>query len=144
MISKIAIVGSGFGMYCLLPAFSRVKDCKIVGISGKNSERMTEFCKKFDVKHYSNWKEMIVQEKPDGDSGWINGGFFVLDPSVLDLINGDDCSWEHEPLSQLASNNQLSAYLHEGFWQPMDTIRDKQRLEELWASGNAPWKNWDR
>tara|TARA_B100001540_G_scaffold31430_1_gene27392 strand:+ start:3368 stop:4366 length:999 start_codon:yes stop_codon:yes gene_type:complete len=66
MISKIAIVGSGFGMYCLLPAFSRVKDCKIVGISGKNSERMTEFCKKFDVKHYSNWKEMIVQEKPDG------------------------------------------------------------------------------
>ena len=84
------------------------------------------------------------QEKPDGDSGWIYGGFFVLDPSVLDLINGDDCSWEHEPLSQLASNNQLSAYLHEGFWQPMDTIRDKQRLEELWASGNAPWKNWDR
>ena len=83
------------------------------------------------------------QEKPDGDGGWINGGFFVLNPTVLDLIDGDDCSWEDKPLHYLARTNQLNAYLHQGFWQPMDTIRDKQKLEELWANGKAPWKNWD-
>lgn len=82
------------------------------------------------------------QEKPEGDGGWINGGFFVLEPSVLELIDNDQCSWEGKPLQQLAENQQLNAYLHDGFWQPMDTLRDRQKLEELWVNGTAPWKNW--
>ncbi len=82
------------------------------------------------------------KEKPQGDSGWINGGFFVLSPNVVDCISDDSTLWEREPLEHLASNGQLSAYLHEGFWQPMDTLRDKTHLEELWASGKAPWKKW--
>ena len=82
------------------------------------------------------------QEKPDGDNAWINGGFFVLEPSVLDLIEGDDCSWESDVLPRLAADGQLSAYQHSGYWQPMDTLRDRTRLEALWASGKAPWKLW--
>jgi len=82
------------------------------------------------------------QEKPDGDGGWINGGYFVLEPSVIDLIDGDGCIWEQKPLNILASSGQLCAYFHHGFWQPMDTLRDRQKLEELWASGVAPWKVW--
>jgi glucose-1-phosphate cytidylyltransferase len=81
-------------------------------------------------------------EKPMGDGGWINGGFFVLNPSVLDRIKGDTTVWEQEPLKGLAKDGQLMAYRHEGFWQPMDTLRDKRHLEELWASGEAPWKSW--
>jgi glucose-1-phosphate cytidylyltransferase len=79
-------------------------------------------------------------EKPEGDGGWINGGFFVLDPKVLDYIADDSTTWEREPLQRLASENQLSAFVHTGFWQPMDTLRDKLLLEELWAKGTAPWK----
>jgi glucose-1-phosphate cytidylyltransferase len=82
------------------------------------------------------------QEKPVGDGGWINGGFFVLSPKVLDYIENDDTVWEQGPLAALAREGQLSAYLHEGFWQPMDTLRDKRHLEELWDSGRAPWKSW--
>ncbi len=82
------------------------------------------------------------QEKPQGDGGWINGGFFVLSPKVLDHIDGDDSTWEREPMQALASAGQMSAYLHRGFWQPMDTLRDKLQLEQLWASGAAPWKTW--
>lgn len=82
------------------------------------------------------------QEKPKGDGGMINGGFFVLSPSVIDLIDGDTCTWEREPLEQLAQQGQLAAFAHTGFWQPMDTLRDKTYLEELWASGKAPWKVW--
>jgi len=82
------------------------------------------------------------REKPDGDGGWINGGFFVLSPKVIDLIPDDNTSWESEPLNQLASSNQLSAYKHTGFWQAMDTIREKNILENLWLSGEAPWKKW--
>jgi glucose-1-phosphate cytidylyltransferase len=82
------------------------------------------------------------KEKPAGDGAFINGGFFVLEPSVLDLITGDDCVWERGPLEALAARGQLSAYLHRGFWQPMDTLREKNLLEELWASGRAPWKKW--
>lgn len=81
-------------------------------------------------------------EKPQGDGGWINGGFFVLSPKVIDRIEGDNTSWESGPLEGLASENQLAAYKHSGFWQPMDTLRDKMRLEELWNSGHAPWKVW--
>ncbi len=79
-------------------------------------------------------------EKPEGDGGWINGGFFVLEPGVIDYISGDSTTWEREPLQRLAAENQLSAYVHTGFWQPMDTLRDKLLLEDLWAKGNAPWK----
>ena len=81
------------------------------------------------------------REKPDGDGGLINGGFFVADPSVLDLIDGPDTAWEQEPLEQLAAAGELVAYRHDGFWQPMDTLRDKMQLEELWRTG-APWKCW--
>ena len=82
------------------------------------------------------------REKPEGDGGWINGGFFVLSPAVLDYIAGDDSIWEREPLERLAKERSLAAYLHRGFWQPMDTLRDKNMLEDLWASGKAPWKVW--
>ncbi|MBC3934906.1 glucose-1-phosphate cytidylyltransferase [Undibacterium rugosum] len=81
-------------------------------------------------------------EKPRGDGGWINGGYFVLSPDVLRLIPDDSCSWESEPLNQLASQQQLMAFEHSGFWQPMDTLREKNMLEELWNSGRAPWKIW--
>jgi glucose-1-phosphate cytidylyltransferase len=82
------------------------------------------------------------QEKPEGDGGWINGGFFVLEPSVIDLIEGDPTIWERKPLEALAKSVQLSVYKHSGYWQPMDTLREKQQLEEHWASGKAPWKVW--
>ncbi|PYC21079.1 glucose-1-phosphate cytidylyltransferase [Aquipseudomonas alcaligenes] len=81
-------------------------------------------------------------EKPRGDGGWINGGFFVLSPKVLLCIADDSTSWEVEPLAQLAGEGQLMAYQHEGFWHPMDTLRDKNYLEQLWQSGEAPWKQW--
>ncbi len=82
------------------------------------------------------------EEKPHGDGAWINGGFFVLSPRVIDLIEDDSTVWERDPMERLAQEGQLSAYLHSGFWQPMDTLRDKNHLEELWQSGEAPWKVW--
>ena len=84
----------------------------------------------------------LFLEKPQGDGGWINGGFFVLKPEVLDLVDGDATLWEKGPLETLAKQGQLQAFFHAGFWQPMDTLRDKNHLEELWASGSAPWKSW--
>lgn len=82
------------------------------------------------------------QEKPDGDGSWINGGFFVLSPKVFDRIEGDSTSWEGAPLTNLAKDGEVNAFKHEGFWQPMDTLREKNLLETLWNSGNAPWKVW--
>jgi glucose-1-phosphate cytidylyltransferase len=82
------------------------------------------------------------QEKPPGDGAWINGGFFVLEPQVFDLLTGDDTVWEKEPLERLASDGHLCAYRHAGFWQAMDTVRDKTYLEGLWSSGKAPWRVW--
>jgi len=82
------------------------------------------------------------REKPGGDGAWINGGFFVLDRAVIDLIEGDDTVWERGPMEQLAASGQLAAYRHEGFWQPMDTLRDKQLLESLWQRGDPPWVKW--
>ena len=82
------------------------------------------------------------EEKPHGDGGFINGGFFVLSPKVIEYIDGDSTVWERAPMERLARERQLSAYIHQGFWQPMDTLRDKTQLEELWASGKAPWKIW--
>jgi len=82
------------------------------------------------------------QEKPPGDGAWINGGFFVLSPEVINFIEGDASSWEDGPLETLATKNELRAFEHRGFWQPMDTLRDKNHLEGLWSSGKAPWKVW--
>jgi glucose-1-phosphate cytidylyltransferase len=82
------------------------------------------------------------REKPRGDNAWINGGFFVLEANVIDYIKNDSTVWEDEPIERLASDGQLSAYRHHGFWHPMDTLRDKNRLENLWESNNAPWKVW--
>ena len=82
-------------------------------------------------------------EKPTGDGGWINGGYFVLSPKVLSMIENDDMPWERRPLEILAESNQLQAFQHSGFWLPMDTLRDKTQLEELWSSGSAPWKVWE-
>ena len=82
------------------------------------------------------------QEKPEGDGGWINGGFFVCSPKVGEYIDGDASVWEREPLERLAADGQLGVHFHHGFWQPMDTLRDRRQLEEMWASGKAPWKIW--
>lgn len=82
------------------------------------------------------------QEKPSGDGAWVNGGYFVLEPSVIDYIAGDQTTWEQEPMKNLAKDGELNAFKHTGFWQPMDTLRDKILLESLWASGQAPWKVW--
>ena len=82
------------------------------------------------------------KEKTPGDGGWINGGFFVLEPDIFSLIDGDSTTFEKEPLETLASRGELTAWLHKGFWRPMDTLRDKNYLEELWDSGKAPWKIW--
>ncbi|ODP31243.1 glucose-1-phosphate cytidylyltransferase [Pandoraea sp. ISTKB] len=83
------------------------------------------------------------QEKPHGDGAWINGGFFVLSPKVIDYIDGDDTIWERGPMERLAREGQMQAWFHKGFWQPMDTLRDKNHLEDLWNSGQAPWKIWE-
>jgi glucose-1-phosphate cytidylyltransferase len=90
----------------------------------------------------NQYKITNFREKPKGDGAWVNGGFFVLEPGVMDYIAGDETVWEREPLIQLAKKGQLSAYKHEGIWQPMDTLRDKHLLEDLWNSGKAPWKIW--
>lgn len=82
------------------------------------------------------------REKDPADSGYINGGFFVIDPGALTVIDGDDTAWEREPLERLTARRELTAYVHDGFWQPMDTLREKKLLEELWTSGRAPWKVW--
>jgi glucose-1-phosphate cytidylyltransferase len=87
-------------------------------------------------------KVASFKEKPKGDGGMINGGFFVLSPKVLKLIEGDSTVWEQKPLERLAESGQLAAFQHHGFWQPMDTLRDRTYLEDLWASGKAPWKVW--
>jgi len=97
---------------------------------------------RFGALEFDGDKVLNFVEKPAGDGGQINGGFFVADPSVLDLIDGPSSVWEQKPLKTLAHSGDLMAYRHKGFWQPMDTLRDKIHLEELWQSGNAPWKTW--
>jgi len=97
---------------------------------------------RFGSLAFERGRVLSFEEKPQGDGNWINGGFFVLEPSVIDLIDGDQCTWEQQPLQQLAESADLSAYHHQGFWQPMDTLRDKSLLEDLWQKGQAPWKVW--
>lgn len=84
------------------------------------------------------------EEKPSGDGSWINGGFFVLEPAVLDLIDDDATPWEGAPMERLVKNHQLTVHRHRGFWQPMDTLRDRNQLEAMWSSGSAPWRIWDQ
>ena len=97
---------------------------------------------RFGALDILNQRVVSFKEKPKGDGGMINGGFFVLSRSVIDLIKGDSTLWEREPLESLALSGELAAFEHSGFWQPMDTLRDKVYLDELWASGKAPWKVW--
>lgn len=97
---------------------------------------------RFGALELEDHKVKAFQEKPKGEGGHINGGFFVLSPSTIDYITDDQTIWEREPLERLARESQLGAYKHDGFWQPMDTLRDKTHLEELWQSGRAPWKTW--
>lgn len=97
---------------------------------------------KFGALALENNEVTSFQEKPQGDGAWINGGYFILSPDVIDLIEGPDTSWEQKPLKTLAESGHLMAYKHDGFWQPMDTLRDRKQLEELWAARKAPWKIW--
>ncbi len=97
---------------------------------------------RFGILDIRNRKVSNFIEKPTGDGSWINGGFFVLQPEIFDYISDEKTIWEKEPLEKLSKDNQLSAHKHEGFWQPLDTLRDKNLLEELWTNGKAPWKKW--
>ena len=97
---------------------------------------------RFGALRLSGTDILSFQEKPQGDGNWINGGFFVLSPRVLEYIDGDQTVWESEPMAGLARDRQIVAFFHSGFWPPMDTLRDKNHLEELWVSGKAPWKAW--
>ncbi len=127
------------------------------GVSDLNISELIQFHKKhgkdatlvaayppgrFGALNIHEGKVMQFTEKPRGDGALINGGFFVLSPNVLDRITGDDCLWEQEPLKSLAQEKNLMAFEHKGFWQPMDTLRDKKYLQELWEKGEAPWKTW--
>ncbi len=96
----------------------------------------------FQLNHDDN-KVATFKEKPEGDGAWVNSGYFVLEPDVIDYIDGDATSWEKKPMETLASDGQMVAFRHHDFWQPMDTLRDKHVLEDLWQSGQAPWKIWD-
>jgi glucose-1-phosphate cytidylyltransferase len=98
---------------------------------------------RYGALNIENGEVLNFQEKPDGDGAWINGGYFVLEPSVFEHIADDSTSWEVGPLQDLARAGQLTAFEHRGFWQPMDTLRDKNHLEELWSTGSAPWKVWE-
>lgn len=127
------------------------------GVSDVNISELVEYHKKSGLKatltavqppgrfgalNLDGRKITSFQEKPVGDGGWINGGFFVCSPKVFDYVDGDDTVWERQPLESLAAEGVLSAYFHKGFWQPMDTLRDKIHLEDLWAADKAPWKVW--
>ena len=97
---------------------------------------------RFGVLDISGSRVNSFREKPQGEGAMINGGFFVLSPQVLDYIADDNTIWEQDPLERLAKENELAAFQHQGFWQPMDTLRDKNYLESLWTAGEAPWKTW--
>ena len=97
---------------------------------------------RFGAMTIAGHKVKLFSEKPQTGEGWINGGFFVFEPRLFDYLDGDQCILERGPLEKLAAAGQLAAYCHEGFWQPVDTLREKQLLENLWASGEAPWKTW--
>jgi glucose-1-phosphate cytidylyltransferase len=127
------------------------------GVSNVNIQELVAFHKKtktcatvtavlppsrYGVFKFEEDKLVGFEEKPEGDGGWINGGFFVLSPRAIDYIDDDSTHWEHAPMNRLVAEGQLSPFYHRGFWHPMDTLRDKKNLEAMWASGKAPWKAW--
>jgi glucose-1-phosphate cytidylyltransferase len=127
------------------------------GVSDVNIRELIEFHKaggtlatvtaiqppiRYGVLMFERREVVSFEEKPEGEGGWINGGFFVLSPGAIDYIDGDETMWEHAPMRRLVRDGQLSAFQHDGFWQCMDTLRDKMRLEAMWASGSPPWKVW--
>ena len=128
------------------------------GLSSQNIKKLCQFHNSHDkigtmtaVKPPARFGEIFLkknqvlcfEEIPQLSSNWINGGFFILKPEVIDLIKHDQINWEGEPLELLAKSGELHAWYHRGFWQPMDTLRDQQLLERLWSSGEAPWKSWE-
>jgi glucose-1-phosphate cytidylyltransferase len=113
------------------------------GVSDVNISALIDFPGRFGALEIEGDKILNFTEKPKGDGGLINGGFFVLSPNVLDRLDGDMCVWEQGPLKGLAADGNLMAYVHDGFWQPMDTLRDKIYLQELWDGNKALWKTWD-
>ena len=119
---------------------------KLIEFHKKNGRKATLTAVKppgrFGALSFERGRVLEFNEKPKGDKSWINGGFFVLEPEVINLIEGDFCIWEQNPLETLARENQLSAFNHNGFWQPMDTLKDKLFLQKLWESNKAPWKVW--
>ncbi|MFK5857319.1 MAG: glucose-1-phosphate cytidylyltransferase, partial [Bacteroidota bacterium] len=125
---------------------SNVDINKLIGFHKKNKTSATVTIiqppARFGSINVDKYKVTHFEEKPRGEGGWINGGFFVLSPQIFELLENDQTVWENQPLSELAENKQLSAYKHSGFWQAMDTLRDKCQLEKLWDSGKAPWKVW--
>lgn len=120
-----------------LITFHRKQETLATVTAVQSPGRFGAFTLREDQKKITNFRE-----KPLGDGAWINGGFFVLEPGVFDYIAGDKTTWEQEPMIKMAHDGQLSAYRHTGFWMPMDTLRDKNVLEDLWQSGKAPWKIW--
>ncbi|GKU76798.1 glucose-1-phosphate cytidylyltransferase [Paenibacillus sp. L3-i20] len=125
---------------------SDVNIAELIAFHQKNNRKATVTTVRppgrFGVIELENDRVSGFREKHEGDSTWINGGFFVLGPEVFKYIDNDACIWENGPIESLAAEKQLSAYLHDGFWQPMDTLRDKMKLEELWTTDKAPWKVW--
>ncbi len=125
---------------------SNVNIAELVAFHKENSLKATITATfppgRFGALELNGTKVSSFKEKPNGDGGMINGGFFVLSPSVIDYIHDDECVWERAPLEQLSDEGQLQAFMHYGFWQPMDTLRDKMYLEEIWEAGKAPWKVW--
>lgn len=134
--------------FCLTygDGLSNVNISDLIGFHKKNNRLATVTAVRppgrFGALDLDNDQIVGFREKPEGDGNWINGGFFVLEPGIFDLIEGDDCLWEEAPLNNLAKSGELSAFLHTGFWHPMDTLRDKIRLDEMWKNGTAPWKVW--
>ena len=125
---------------------SDVDISKLIQHHGDNGKKATVTAvrqpSRFGALDLNNDSVREIREKSLGDGNWINSGFFVLEPSIFDEIEGDRTSWEKEPLSNLTQQDQLCAYRHEGFWQPMDTLREKDELQSLWDSGSPPWKVW--
>ncbi len=137
------------GTFCMTygDGVSDVDIAKVVAFHKENGRSATltasQPAARFGVLEIDGNLVTRFSEKPEGDGNWVNAGYFVCEPEVLELIEGDDTSWERTPLEQLSAKNQLAVYKHYGFWAPMDTMRDRTQLEALWQSGKAPWKIWE-
>lgn len=130
--------GDGVGNVDISATIALFRECKLPAVV-----TAVQPAGRFGLLSLNGSRVVAFEEKPRGDGNWTNGGFFVLSPEVLSYIKGDETIWETDTLKSLAMDNKLSAYMHKGFWHPMDTLRDKVHLEELWKSGRAPWKIWE-